>query len=169
MENTPFDDLYNLPKKYVFPRFSRYFTLSMGILIIFYVIYLIFFRLTADSSAFAKIVPFIIAYLALDSVSRNLFNLNKVLITDQGICFKFIAKKTVFIPWLRMTKMDMYKGKAKAFVITYTANSEEKKFQLTMQFPNMIEIVNLIAYQAPHIEFDQFTKSIIVAAPKQEN
>lgn len=169
MSNPLFDDLYSLPKNYRFPRFSRYFTLIMSVLIIIYAIYMIFTKVNDDTSTFMKIIPFLIMFLSLDSLSRNLMSLNKVFIDEQMIKFSFLAKKSVSIPWLRMNKMELYKGKSRSFVIYYTENGIEKKFYLTMQFPKMIEIINLIAYLAPHVEFDEFIRSLAVLPKKQEN
>ncbi|HOD53923.1 MAG TPA: hypothetical protein PKJ08_05305 [Candidatus Cloacimonadota bacterium] len=163
----PYEDLYQLPKKFVFPRFSRYFALSMSILLILYSIFVIFTKLNEDSSAFMKIVPFLIAFLALDSLSRNLFSLNSVHINDQQLELAFLAKKKITIPWLRISKMELYKGKAKGFYIFFTENGEEKKHFLTMQFPKMVEIINLIVYLAPHAEYDEFIKSLAII-PKNE-
>ena len=67
-----------------------------------------------------------------------------------------------------MTKMEIYKGKAKGFNIFYIENGQEKKYFLTMQFPKMIEIINLIVFLAPHVEYDEFVKSLAIL-PKSKN
>lgn len=164
----PYEDLYELPKRYVFPKFSRYFALIMSALLIAYGIFVIFTKLDENASTFFKIVPFFIIFLALDSLSRNLFSLNTVCINEEVFQMKYIAKKNITIPWLRMIKIELYKGKAKGFNIYYTENGEEKKQFLTMQFPKMIEILNLIVYLAPHIEYDEFVQSLAIF-PKNEN
>ncbi|MCB5251229.1 MAG: hypothetical protein RBS16_04155 [Candidatus Cloacimonadales bacterium] len=163
-----FDELYQLPKSVSFPKLSRYFALIMGILLIIYSIFVIFTKLNENTSTFMKIVPFFIAFLALDSITRNLFSLNKITINEQELKLTFLAKKSVTIPWLRMTKMEIYKGKAKGFNIFYIENGQEKKYFLTMQFPKMIEIINLIVFLAPHVEYDEFVKSLAIL-PKSKN
>ena len=82
-----FDELYQLPKALVSQSF-RYFALIMGILLIIYSIFVIFTKLNENTSTFMKIVPFI-AFLALDSITRNLFSLNKITINEQELKLTF--------------------------------------------------------------------------------
>ena len=89
-----FDELYQLPKSVSFPKLSRYFALIMGILLIIYSIFVIFTKLNENTSTFMKIVPFFIAFLALDSITRNLFSLNKITINEQELKLTFLAKKS---------------------------------------------------------------------------
>jgi hypothetical protein len=152
----------NKQTTFTFPKFTRYFTLIMGIAIICFFIFFIFTKIDSNTSTFKKIVPFIIIFLAFDSVSRNVLSLNKVKIYDKHISFTFLLKKNVNINWEDIKKIESVTNKLRYFIINYEIDNTAKKFIYPMSFPNTIEILNLIKEFAPAAEFDDFAGSLII-------
>jgi hypothetical protein len=162
-------DLIDINKKKGFPRvyrfnqFVRWFTLTLGLAAMFYAFWMIFDKIGPESKTFYKIVPFIILFLVLNSVMRNLFSLNSILFTETEITFRFLARKSVIIPWNSIKKMVLSKSKRKHIIIHYLKEEKEKIFEMTLVFPNMLEIINSIAELCPDVEYDQFMKNVIIS------
>jgi len=96
------------PRTYRFNQFVRWLVIFLSILAIAYAIYYIFNAIDQDSSTLKKIVPFIIIFLAIHSLLRNLFSLNSILFLSEGIEFRYIANKSVFIRWEIIIKLALY-------------------------------------------------------------
>lgn len=165
-QQSPIPEITSFPKIYRFSRFTRVFTLIMAMLIIAYSIYFILTQINSDSPTFKRVMPFIILFFSIDSISRNLFSLNTLKIFEDRVGFSFIGKRNLFIPWLNLKKIEVYKGKQRMFILWYTENGVDKKYYLSMQFPNMLEIINQISYFAPHAELDEFVSSLTVFRKK---
>lgn len=151
------------PRVYRFNQFIRWFTLSFGTLAIIYSFWLIFTKVNADSSKFQQFVPFAIMFLALNSVFRNLFSLNSIRFQKNAIAFRYLLRKSVRIPWVDILKIELNDSKRKMIRLLYTNNGEEKNFEFTINFPNMLEIVNSIAEMCPQMEFDEFMEKVIIS------
>lgn len=152
-----------LPRVYRFNQFIRWFTLIFGIAAIAYAIWMIFDKIDADSSKFFKFVPFAIMFLALNSVLKNLLSLNSINFTIDSVIFRYIARKSVVIPWNSLKIMELNDSKRKWIRLRYEENDSEKTFEFTMSFPNMLEIVNSIAEMNPDLEFDEFMEKVIIS------
>jgi hypothetical protein len=150
-----------LPRKYQFKQFIRWFTLFLGLSAILYALWVIFFKLTADSPKFFKFAPFAILFLALNSVLKNLFTLNAVVFTQAGISFHFLGKKSTKITWEKLRKMEFSNDKRRQIILTYDESDKKKEFSFSIAFPNMLEIVNSIAEMCPHLEYDEFMQNVI--------
>jgi len=157
-----FDEDLILPITFTFPKVLRYSTLTIGFGALILAICWIVFRINADASTIQKILPFIAMFLTYDSIQRNLFTLNKVIMTDEHIEFAFIAKKSVIIKWDAIKKLDStVTVKRKHFTLHYTVDDTTKKFDFSMAFKNIIDIINYIKRIAPHIETDEFVQSLM--------
>ena len=166
-----FLELDNLPIFFTFPRFMRYVTLVIGFMLLVFSFYVVFTQINGDSSTFKKILPFIIMFLAADSLFRNLFSLNKVSIYKDKVVFSYIAKKKLIVNWRKINKLETYQGKGKFFVLYYydNVNSKEiKKYYIPMAYNNILEIVNYIVYLSNDIQTDDFVKSLIYLKPNIE-
>lgn len=152
-----------LPRTYRFNQIIRWFTLLLGLLAIAYSIWVIFTRLQSDSPGFYKIVPFIIMFLAANSVLKNLFSLNKIIFRSEDITFCFLARRSVRIPWLQIRRLTYGRGRQKFINIFYEVNGEEKRFLMTLAFPRMLEIINGIAELVENVEYDEFLQKIIIS------
>jgi len=152
------------PRSYWFNRFIRWFTIIFSILAIAYAGWLIFNKLDIDSSNFTKLVPFLIIFFALNSLLRNLFTLNRLIFRQEGIEFVYLLKKNVYIPWVDFVSIKLTKARQKILDVHYSGSDGEMKLQeLTLAFPNMLEILNAIIEMVPQAELDDFVGSIAVA------
>lgn len=156
------------PRVYRFNQFIRWFTLSFGTLAIVYSFWLIFTKVNADSSKFQQFVPFAIMFLALNSVFRNLFSLNSIRFQKDAIAFRYLLRKSVKIPWVDILKIELNDSKRKMIRLLYTNNGEEKNFEFTINFPDMLEIVNSIAEMNPNIKYDEFIEKVIITPQEKE-
>ena len=156
------------PRTYRFNQFIRWFTLSFGTLAIAYSFWLIFTKVNADSSKFQQFVPFAIMFLALNSVFRNLFSLNSIHFQKDAIFFRYLLRKSVKISWIDIIKIELNDSKRKMIRLQYMDNSEEKNFEFTINFPNMLEIVNSIAEMNPNIKYDEFIEKVIITPQEKE-
>lgn len=167
-------DLIDINKKKGFPRvyrfnpFVRWFVILLSLFAIAYSVIYIFTAVDADTSTIRKIIPFVIIFFAANSLFRNLFSLNSVLFKEDGISFRYLASKNVYIPWENLLKLSLYPGKARAIKIHYLADEREKDLVITMNFPNMLEIINSISEKCPHLEYDEFMKNITLTDKERE-
>ncbi|MCK4653635.1 MAG: hypothetical protein KAU01_04245 [Candidatus Cloacimonetes bacterium] len=152
-----------LPRVYRFNQFMRWFTLTFGVLAIAYSFWLIFTKIGVDSSKFYKFVPFAIMFLAANSVFKNLLTLNSILFTKEKIAFRYLARKSIKIYWNALKRMELNDAKRKMIRLKYSDNDKEKVFEFTINFPNMLEIVNSIAEMCPDILFDEFIEKVIIS------
>jgi hypothetical protein len=157
-----------LPRSYRFNPFLRWFTFIFALAAIAYAIWMIWAKINASSPGFYKIVPFIILFLALNSLLKNLFSLNAVKIAQDQVVFSYWGRKSVKLKWENLERMEFSSGKQKQIVIKFHEDGVEKLFSFTINFPNMLEIVNSIAEMCPHLEFDDFMKNVIVS-PAERN
>ena len=162
-------DTYNLidinakkgfPRSYHFNPFIRWLVILLSLFAIAYSVFYIFTEIDAQTSTFRKIVPFIIVFFAANSLFRNLFSLNSILFKKEGIEFRYLAAKSLFINWTNILKMSLYQGKTRAIRLTYLFNNEQKDLIFTMNFPNMLEIINSIAEMCSHLEYDEFMRNV---------
>jgi len=156
-----------LPRKYQFNRFIRWTTLILAFTAVSYAFWVIFSKLDADSPKFFKLVPFIIIFLAANSIMRNLFSLNAIIFTEEKIIFKFLARKSVAINWESIFKITFGSRKQRVIYIFYRENEIEKKFIMQLSFPNMLEIINSIAEMCEDVEYDEFLESVLVTESKK--
>jgi len=156
-----------LPMTFTFPKFTRYSILFLGFGAMILAICWVVFRINADATTLQKVLPFIAMFLIYDSIQRNLFTLNKVILTDEHIEFAFLAKKSVFIKWDSLRMIDStVTVKRKYFTLHYQVGDEMKKYDFSMAFKGIIEIINYILLISPHIETDEFVQSLMYIQTK---
>ncbi|MCD4817565.1 MAG: hypothetical protein K8S23_02610 [Candidatus Cloacimonetes bacterium] len=162
-------DSKKLPRVYKFNQLVRWFTLILGTTIIVFTLWHIFFQISPDVTKFKKIIPFIILFLTLNSVLKNLFLVNSIYFTKNFVKFRYIARKSVIICWSEFRKMEFKVDKRqKSIKITYVVNDLEKSYLLSLSFPNMLEIVNGMAELAPQTVFDEFLKNVIITDKEKQ-
>jgi hypothetical protein len=110
-----------------------------------------------------KIIPFVILLLSFDSVSKNLFTLNKVTISEKFLKFSALAKKSVVIEWENLVKIEFEKKKGKTFLVHYKEKDVMKIYDFSLAFKNVLDILSCIKIMAPHIEIDEFVESLLYA------
>ena len=138
----------------------RYFTLVMGVLVILYSLYYIT-QINSDMHFMKKALPFLIMFLAYNAVHKNLFNLNKVTLTQDSIRFSYLGKKGKSIFYADMTRLTADYDNGKRFIIYYQENGVESQYYFSMIFTGTIEMINFIKVLAPQITMDDFVSSLI--------
>ncbi|MEA1972136.1 MAG: hypothetical protein U9N34_02425 [Candidatus Cloacimonadota bacterium] len=158
------------PRTYRFNQFIRWFTLLMGFFAFGYAFWygVLSGNISPDEKLWYKLVPFIIMFLALNSIIRNLFTLNKVLFEEDKISFKYLGKKDVVLQWENILKMEYLVKRRKAIIITFQDGKTKKQFYFGASFPKLLEIINSIVEMVPEIELDEFLKSAIVTKAEKE-
>ena len=151
------------PRSYHFNQFLRWFTLLLGLFAFVYSFFYIFTVIGLNTSNVKKAIPFIILFLAINSLLKNLFSLNKITFREDRILFKFIARKAIIIYWKEITGMSFVEGRQKFIKIAYERDAEKKTFDMSLSFPNMVEIVNSIAELCHDIEYDDFLQKVIIS------
>jgi len=150
-----------LPIHYLFPRFIRFFSLTMASLIMAYAIYMILFDIYADSSFFKKLFPFLIMFFTFDSIYKNLSTLHTVSFYDKYLQLSFLAKKNITIAWENIVRIDTNEINKRVVYIHYMQDGSKKTFPFVMSYPNFIDILNFIKIFAPQIETDDMVNSLI--------
>jgi hypothetical protein len=174
MRNYNSIDLIDINKKKGFPRvykfnaFARWFTIILSLFAIFYAIWYVFAAVDANTAFFRKIIPFVIIFFAANSLFRNLFSLNSILFKQDEIVFRFIMPKDVHISWQNIDKLSLYEGKSRAIQIEYTEGERKRTLVITMNFPNMLEIINSIAELCPELELDDFMKNVVISDKEKQ-
>ncbi len=162
-------DLVDINKKKGFPRtykfnpFARWFTIILALSAIAYAVWYIISGVDADTTTIKKIIPFVIIFLAANSLFRNLFSLNSITFNEDYLKFGYILSNDKTIKWDQIVKISLYSGKSKAIVLKYNSQGDQRQIIFTMIFPNMIEIINSIAEICPQTEFDTFMENIIIS------
>ena len=157
-----------LPRSYRFNPFLRWFTMIMAALAFAYSIYvLVEGRISADASTLMKAVPFLIMFLALNTILKNLLSLNSIRFEPQQIAFRCIVRPAVRFQWSDLRRMEFVDGRIRYIRLMYSHDGEEKKYDFSINFPNMLEIVNAIDEMAPHIEVDEFLGNVLVRRKHQ--
>jgi hypothetical protein len=157
------------PIVYTTPRFARYFYLSFGVAVILYTVFFLFTQINAETtSVLKKVIPFIVLFFSINLISTNITSLYKISIYADFIQFSYLAKKKIVIYWKNATKLEACTSRGKSFVIHYIENEKEKQYYIPMGFNNIIDVVNLIKYLAPHIQTDEFVTTLIFL-PKEKN
>jgi hypothetical protein len=157
-----------LPRKYTFNQFIRLFTLTFAILALVYSGWLIFAKISSDSSNFQKFVPFAILFLAMNTIMKNLFTLNQIVFRQEKITFRYLGKRSFTLFWQDLYKMEYSDDKRKLIRLKYRLEETEKIFDFPMAFPKMLEIINSIAELCPHLEFDEFIGNVVIT-PKEKD
>ncbi len=157
-----------LPRKYKFNQFVRWFTLILASAAIAYSIWMVVNKIDAESSTFHKIAPFVIMFLALNSVLKNLFTMNVIVFSEDGISFHYLGKRKVLLQWKDLQKMEFSNDKHRQIILKYSLNGEENAFSFSISFPNMLEIVNSIAEMCPDLQYDDFMTKVVISSEERE-
>ena len=164
------NDRKGFPRTYKFNQFIRLFTMLMGLFAFGYAFWygVLSGNISPDERLWYKLVPFIIMFLALNSLLRNIFSLNKILFEDNQITFKYMGRKNIVIKWEEIQKMEYFVKRRKAIIITFLRDNQPKQFYFAASFPSLLEIINSIVEKVPEIELDDFLKSAVITKEEKE-
>ncbi|MFA7056544.1 MAG: hypothetical protein WC155_03155 [Candidatus Cloacimonadales bacterium] len=156
-----------LPRSYHFSLPTRLTILLFSILVCAYAVYYLLTRVanSSDATMFAKLVPIIIFFAGLNTLSQNIFNIHTLTLTQDKLIAKSLINIKRKITWSSITKISMSKSKKRYVIITYMDEKNRKKeYNLMLVFKDMIEILNSIGELAKNAKYDEFMTSIIVSA-----
>jgi len=159
------DDL-KLPIKFEFAKYTRYISLTLGIVVICWSLFIVIPKLYSDAHILIRLMPFLVIFLGFDVVQKNLFSIKKIVMSDEALQFFYIAKKRTYIKWENLLKIEKYTGRGKFFLFHYKNNDKTEKYFFPMAHKDIIDILNFIKIIAPHIETDEFVSSLLIKIEK---
>lgn len=160
-----------LPRSYSFSLATRLTILLFAVLVCCYAIYYLFMNVASaeDPTMFAKLVPIVIFFAGLNTIFQNLFNINKLTLTNDKLIAKSLIGFKREIPFEGISKISMSANKKRYVILTYIdANNKQRQYNLMLVFKNMMEILNSIGELAVNAKYDEFMTTIIVSADKKE-
>ncbi|HPA24653.1 MAG TPA: hypothetical protein PLS44_03250, partial [Candidatus Cloacimonas sp.] len=105
--------------------------------------------------------PLIILFIALDSAFKQLTSLYRVTFYEDRICFGFLGKPKLIIPYENITAIDLTKQISFAIVLKYRDNNREKIFKTSASFPKILEILLNLADFAPHAQLNELLGKVV--------
>lgn len=152
-----------------FPSFIRIFSIIFAILALVWSVYYIIFEINEATQLFKKISPFIVTFLVIHVLYKNLFGVNSIHIyPDQsGLQFKFLLKRAIRIDWAALKKLEFGVKRHNVISLTYEENGADKQIIIPRGIREIISALNLIAKRAPNLELDDFMKTVITKSSKE--
>ncbi|MCK4358363.1 MAG: hypothetical protein KAW92_06410 [Candidatus Cloacimonetes bacterium] len=144
-----------------FPSFIRIFSIIFAILALVWSVYYIIFEINEATQWFKKISPFIVTFLVIHVLYKNLFGVNSIHIHEKYLQVKFILRKNICINWNIIKKLEFSIKLHKSIILTYNENDNEKRVIIPRGIRDIISALNLIAERSPNLELDDFMSSII--------
>lgn len=149
-----------LPVKYRYNRLAMTVTLGLSFVIIIYCLYFIARFVSTDTPTFYKILPFIICFIALDSILRKVTTINSITFDNDSIKIAYIAKKSKLIPYDAITRMEL--DKRLHLMIDYQdEQGKECQLRLLPSFPLFMEIILNLSEFATKAEKPEKFKGVI--------
>jgi len=103
----------------------------------------------------------IILFIALDGMFKQLMVLNRVTFYEDRVCFGFIAKPRLIIPYENILYIDLVKQITYSIILKYKEGNREKIFKTSASFPKILEIILNLADLAPNAQSSEFFGKII--------
>jgi len=151
------------------PPFIRTITIIFALLALVWAIYYITNGISQTDKLFKKLSPFIVIFLVVNVLYKNLFTVNSIHIyPDQsGLQFKFILKRAIKIDWTALKKLEFGIKRRNAICLTYEENGVDKQIIIPRGIQEIISALNLIAERSPNLQLDDFMKTIITKRSKE--
>ena len=143
------------------PSFLRIFTIIIAILALVWSINYIIFEINPATPWFKKLSPFIVIFLVINVLYKNLFGINSIHIHEKYLQLKFILRKNICINWDLLKKLEFSVKLHKSIILYYNDNNKEKQIIIPRGIREIIPALNLIAKKAPNLELDDFMKTVI--------
>jgi len=145
-----------IPISYRYNPWIRYPMLLISSSVIVYTVYFLVLQINQNTPLLMKIIPFIILYVALDSILRHIASLNSVTFTPDMLILGFLAKRSIRIPYDRIIRFEIMR-KITLYLILFYADEDgrERTFRTNLSFPNMIKVLMGIEDMAPQLQIDE--------------
>ncbi|MDY0151557.1 MAG: hypothetical protein RBS43_04725 [Candidatus Cloacimonas sp.] len=142
----------SLPVRYRYTPVVRGFMLALSLLISAYSLYFMVRFVRAETPMFFKLLPLIIMFVSVDSIFRQITSLNCICFYEDRLCFSYIAKRKVEIPYTQIRTMELVKKITFYLKITYSEDDQApKEFRTPASFPKILEIIVNIADMSPNV------------------
>jgi len=143
------------------PPFIRTITIIFALLALVWAIYYITNGISQTDKWFKKLSPFIVLFLVVSVLHKNLFTVNSIHIEDNFLQFKFLLKRAIRIDWTAIKKLEFGIKRRNAICLTYEENGVDKQIIIPRGIQEIISALNLIAKRAQNLELDDFMKTVI--------
>ncbi|MCD6101693.1 MAG: hypothetical protein J7J77_01395 [Candidatus Cloacimonetes bacterium] len=143
------------------PPFIRTITIIFALLALVWAIYYITNGISQTDKWFKKLSPFIVLFLVVSVLHKNLFTVNSIHIEDNFLQFRFILKRAIRIDWTAIKKLEFGVKRRNAICLTYEENGVDKQIIIPRGIQEIISALNLIAKRAQNLELDDFMKTVI--------
>jgi len=150
-----------------FPSFLRIFSIIIAILALVWSVYYIIFEINPATPWFKKISPFLVIFLVINVLYKNLWRVNSINIKEKYLQLKFILRKKICINWNLIKKLEFSIKLHKSIILTYNENDKEKQVIIPRGIREIISALNLIAEKSPNLQLDDFMKTIITKRSKE--
>ncbi|HQO18404.1 MAG TPA: hypothetical protein PLJ85_04435 [Candidatus Cloacimonas sp.] len=150
-----------LPATYRYSPWMRFIMLFVALAICIYAIFFFVKFVSGTTPIFFKVLPLIILFIALDSAFKQLTSLYKVTFYEDRICFGFLGKPKLIIPYENITAIDLTKQISFAIVLKYRDKNREKIFKTSASFPKILEILLNLADFAPHAQLNELLGKVV--------
>lgn len=152
-------------KRFRFHPFVRFSMILLSIIAASYSIYFIFVLIPKYQSAtlFFKIISVVVLYISLSTFYKHLTSLNSVIIRDDKLELKFLLRKSIVIPWVRLSGMEIYKVITHFWKLIYIDEKGAKRiFKTALSFPGIMEILLMIQDQKPELEMNELLRQVLL-------
>jgi len=80
---------------------------------------------------------------------------------EDRICFGFLCKPKIIIPYENITSIDLTKQISFSIILKYKDKDREKIFKTSASFPKILEILLNLADFAPHAQLNDLLGKVV--------
>jgi len=138
-------------EKFRFNPFLRFFTLFVGLMAIAYGLYAILsFHPQGKLRLF---LPYVVVLLAANSVFRNLFTLNSIVLSEDEVIFKKLALPSFRVALQNIVKIGFVDKRMRYLQLSYQQGDTLKNYTFNLGYPTVLDALAKIKKKNPAIEF----------------
>ncbi len=138
-------------ERFRFNPFLRFFTLFVGVMAIAYAVYAILsFHPEGKLRLF---LPYVVVVLAANSVFRNLFTLNSLVLTDDQVIFKKLALPAFRVDLANIIKIRFLDKRMRYLQLSYSQGDTVKNYTFNLGYPGVLDALSKMKKKNPAIEF----------------
>lgn len=147
----------HLPVRYKVNSVGKFFSITLHLLISGWCLFVILSpQLRAGGwSVFYRVLPYVVLFVALDSLIRHLTALYAVIFTPECLWFRYLLKPSVAVEYDQIQSIELRKVITYYVFLTFSDKSGNKRIlKHSAAFPKMMEIIYNIVDLAPQIVMD---------------
>ncbi len=144
-----------------FPPFLRWLSIIVALLALAWAIYFITSDISTVDKWYKKAAPFLVLFLVINVLYKNLFTINSIRFSDSSVFFKPLLLKGLKIDFSQIKKLEFKIKGGKSIVLTYADDDKEKALIIPRGIEKIVILLTIIADRSPQIELDEFMKTVI--------